>query len=89
MMVQIPDQATPTDEPGDARTASDRRRPGRIDTVNPALLPLLRQDSLLAAALSQRDSDDLAPVRGIALSVLCGVLLWAALALALYWVFAG
>ena len=92
-MVQISEQATPTKGTGDARPRADRRRPGRSGAVSPALLPLLRQDALLGGAQQPRAADDLAPARGIGLSVLFGVLfgvlLWAVLAAALYWVFAG
>ena len=59
----------------------DRRRPGRVENVNPALLPLLRQDRLLEDAAVQRDDDDLAPARGIGIGVLLGVLLWGGVAL--------
>lgn len=86
-MVQITEQAAPTQVPGAAPAASDRRRPGRNGAVNPALLPLLRQDDLLNGPLVPHADDDLAPVRGIGVSVLLGTLLWAGLIVALYWLF--
>jgi len=85
---------TPVTEPSrtaqsNDTTAADRRRPGRLGDVNPALIPLLRQKDLIEAALAQRDCDDLAGAKGIAIGALIGAVLWAGL-LALAWLaFAG
>lgn len=73
---------------GDA-AHGDRRRPGRIETVSPALLPLLRQDRLLEDTADQKDDDDLTAARGIGISVVIGVLLWGGIALLAFSLFAG
>ncbi len=57
--------------------------------MNPALLPLLRRDKLLEDAARQQDDDDLAPVRGIGISVLIGTVLWGGIASLVYWLIAG
>ena len=88
-MVQVSEQAKSTQAQGDASVPTERRRPGRADAVNPALLPLLRQDELLNGSAVTQDDDDLESVRGIGFSVLCGTLLWAGLIATLYWLFTG
>jgi hypothetical protein len=50
--------------------SSDRRRPGRIGNVSPALIPLLR-------ATTVPDDDGLAPARGIMVGLLLSMVLWA------------
>lgn len=87
-MAQISEHARPS-EPRDAAGFPERRRPGRIETVTPALIPLLRGENLRDSAPSERVRDDLDPVRGIGLGVLLGVLLWAGVVLGLYWVLGG
>ncbi len=67
------------------------RRPGRADAVNPAIITRLRGKSPAAIDAAHpplpRRRDDLAPARGIALSVICGASLWALLVLAAYLIF--
>jgi hypothetical protein len=58
---------------------SDRRRPGRIETVAPPLIPLLRDGNAPATDYEERRQDDLAPATGIAVSVLISGLIWAIL----------
>lgn len=87
-MAQLTEPTKATEKVADS-DQSDRRRPGRSGTVSPALIPLLRRDSLIEGALTQRDGDDSGPARGIALGVVIGALLWAALALLVYRLFAG
>lgn len=86
-MVQIPEHATPTQAHGNAPGSMDRRRPGRSPIVSDALIPLLRRDSLLGAAPASPARDDLAPMRGIGVSVVLGLALWAGLIAAGYWLF--
>lgn len=84
-------QSSDTQSRGEAAPANDppadRRRPGRTEDVNPALLPLLRRESLLPApgVDVEQDDDDLAPARGVAVSVLIGALLWIGIAVAACW----
>ena len=69
---------------------ADRRRPGRTDFANPALIELLRAPvgKLDAAEASRDREDDLAPVRGIRNGVLLSVPLWSAIA-AMAWLLLG
>jgi len=59
---------------------TDRRRPGRPDTVSDALLPLLRgqvQKPLQPEPLLDVDPDDGHALRGIAVGVIISTGLWA------------
>jgi hypothetical protein len=58
---------------------SDRRRPGRIEIISPALIPLLRDGTATAIYHEEHLQDDLAPATGISVSVLISVLIWAVL----------
>lgn len=87
-MAQLSKPARPT-EPGDTAASPERRRPGRVENVNPALIPLLREETVRDDAVLERAGDDLDPARGIGVGIVLGVLLWAALAFALYWLLAG
>ena len=84
--------AEPADRP-DAGGPVDRRRPGRLHEVSPALIDLLRSRSTVdladagAGSLGpgQRDEDEwgsLGPARGILLATVVGAGLWAGL----YWI---
>jgi hypothetical protein len=81
---------TAADMPPDG---AERRRPGRPENVSPALIPLLRREHLLqpqtapGAAASGDSRDDLAPARGVAVSVAIGALLWLAMVGAAWWLF--
>lgn len=87
-MSQIDEQSRATGQPASTNPA-DRRRPGRPETVNPALIPLLRRDSLLSSLMAQRETDDLAAARGIGLGVLIGVACWIAVGLLTWWLLVG
>ncbi|HET8995461.1 MAG TPA: hypothetical protein VFN42_02220 [Acetobacteraceae bacterium] len=86
-MPQISDQAKPATA-GTVPSSAERRRPGRPEAVNPALIPLLRRDHLLNDVLAQRDGDDLGPARGIGFSAMLGLVLWVATAALGWWLFA-
>ena len=69
----------------------DRRRPGRRDYENPALIALLRSASTPAALDDAPDpkegwqgEDDLSPARGVAVSLLIGVAMWSAIGAAIW-----
>jgi len=62
-------------------TVVDRRRPGRLDQVNPALIPLLRDTTE-----SGDDTDKLGPSRGIASAMLISVPLWAVMGAAVWFI---
>ena len=69
----------------------DRRRPGRRDYANPALIALLRSGSNPVAIEdapepqgSARVVDDLSPARGVATSLLIGMLMWSAIGAAIW-----
>ena len=95
MVASIKDPAEQQVTPALAESASspERRRPGRPEDVNPALIPLLRRDQLLrprppaGMVVSSGAVDDLAPVRGVAVSAAIGALLWASIAGAAWWLF--
>ena len=64
----------------------DRRRPGRSDSISPTLIPLLRGALTQGASLNDHgdvaeDRGDLAPVVGIAVSVVLTLPRWAILGL--------
>ena len=76
---------------GEQTQTTDRRRPGRRDYDNPALIALLRSASNAAAiddAPDPQDSqwveDDLSPVRGVAASLVIGLLMWSAIGAAVW-----
>lgn len=73
--------------------ASDRRRPGRIETTNDHLIALFRDPASVAPIpeteaadqiaprppLNEAEEDQLAAARGIAIGVLGGAFLWGVL----------
>ena len=67
--------------PAVADGAADRRRPGRTP-ISPELVPLLRETTDI-----DRNSEDSAPIRGIAFSVLLSAPIYAGLYFAVRWVF--
>ncbi len=61
----------------------ERRRPGRREHVDPALIPLLRRKpdqeaTLPAFELHEDRMADLAPSRGIVIGVLVSIVIWVA-----------
>jgi hypothetical protein len=68
--------------------ASDRRRPGRVDYSNPHLISLLRGEASSVGPnvgkLPIGEVDSLSTARGIGVSVVLGVLAWAAIAVVLW-----
>ena len=93
MAASVKDNAAQQESPAAGATPAgwDRRRPGRPDSVNPALIPLLRREQLLrpqpaaAMALPGGSADDLAPSRGIAVSAAIGALLWVSIGAVAWW----
>lgn len=73
--------------------SKDRRRPGRMDNVSPALIPLLRQNSNPAdsSCLEGQDEllldsgDDLGPARGVVVGAALSLPLWAFIIYAGHW----
>lgn len=69
---------------------NDRRRPGRIDNINPNLLPLLRNPAPPESAdadLVGLPCDDLKPAKGIVAAILIALPFWILVALGGWWVF--
>lgn len=69
----------------------DRRRPGRRNYDNPALIALLRSASKPVAAEDAPEpqsgewaEDDLSPARGVVVSLLIGMLMWSAIGAAIW-----
>jgi len=69
----------------------DRRRPGRRNYDNPALIALLRSASKPAAIEDApepqsgvRGEDDLSPARGVVMSLLIGMVMWSAIGAAIW-----
>ena len=54
----------------------ERRRPGRVENVSPALIPLLRGETHPPSDDEVLRKDDLAPAAGIAVSVVLSGLVW-------------
>ena len=76
---------------GQQTEAVDRRRPGRREYANPALIALLRSASNAAViedAPEPQESawgeDDMSPARGVATSLLIGMLMWCAIGAAIW-----
>ncbi len=76
-LLQTAEQVPPTPE------SKDRRRPGRNDQASPHLIPLLRNSATVDIPVplsGEVDAppleDDLAPLRGIFLSLALGVPSW-------------
>lgn len=79
------------DIPGiDVRSDVDRRRPGRLESAHPALLPLLRgsqQCSPDRLELEFGDTDPLGAARGIGVGLLYSILLWGLLVASVWYAF--
>ncbi len=84
-MYELPTQSSQTDS---ARSASnpialERRRPGRVENINPVLLPLLRR----ADPETDRDHDDRRPTTGMAVALILSAPIWVIISLAVrYWI---
>lgn len=59
--------------------AADRRRPGRVENVSPALIPILRTPDP-AVDIEFDEVDQAAAVRGLAFGVLLSAPIWVAIA---------
>ena len=62
----------------------ERRRPGRIPSVNPALIPLLRGEDRPPCDYEVIQEHDLAPATGVAVSVVLSGLIWFAIGCIVY-----
>ena len=77
----------------DVAAVPDQRRPGRLDRVSPALIPLLRDPAQCVDAVSCvgtascEDTDPRAPARGIVVGLLLSVPLWALFGLGIWFIF--
>ncbi|HET7882540.1 MAG TPA: hypothetical protein VFL55_16765 [Acetobacteraceae bacterium] len=56
----------------------ERRRPGRVDNVSPALISMLRGCDAPAPPFELEDGDALAPARGIVAGLVLSSAVWAA-----------
>ena len=86
--VDIDDPLNVTPVKADASVANpssvrDRRRPGRLEQVSPALIPLLREPTRYVDDPGF-DSDLLAPARGVLVGLLISVPLWALIGLGIW-----
>ena len=74
-MIEIDEPHTLAKSQNPGRPPLDRRRPGRIESCPPSLIPLLREP--IFTVDSDVDDDGLRPSRGIAAAVLLSLLFWA------------
>ena len=73
--------ATAVAEPSEGRAAnSDRRRLGRIDDVNPTLIPLLRGNVAARRVFEDNFENDLGATIGIIATLKLSVLIWGVIA---------
>jgi hypothetical protein len=63
---------------------TERRRPGRVDYSNPALIELLRDPSDTEAP---EHRDDLSPAKGIFIAIAMAIPLWGIIGLAIWSVY--
>lgn len=76
----------------DGETLPDRRRPGRIRDINPALTAMLRRPAEFTITSHEGHDDepfrrdDLQPARGIIFAVGTGLVCWAVLMAVAVWV---
>lgn len=74
-----------------AETATDRRRPGRMEDASPSLVPLLRNPIAIEIPPDERPGtdyvrDELGAAKGIAVGLLLVVPFWCLVALVVWWV---
>jgi hypothetical protein len=84
------EETSVSDAPSATVTAlpfGERRRPGRVEYTNPALVALLRAPSAEPDTTEIAD-DPLAPARGIGVGVLLAIPAWAGIAV-LVWLLMG
>ena len=62
----------------------ERRRPGRMASVSPELIPLLRGHAEPEPNVRDHPADDLAPATGIAVGSLISSLLWGLIIVAVW-----
>lgn len=79
---QIIDEADQTISLISPSTVSGRRRPGRLETVNPALIPLLHGETIAEISSDFSVQHDLAPAKGIAMGLLLSIPPWGMLGFA-------
>ena len=78
---------------GDVAAVPDQRRPGRLDRVSPALIPLLRDPApgvdaaSCVGAASYEDTDPRAPARGVVVALFLSIPLWAVFGLGIWFIF--
>jgi hypothetical protein len=65
-------------------TTAERRRPGRIEEISPALLPLLREPNSINLPITPAQDNDLDSARGILFGLLMSAALWICIALVYY-----
>jgi len=63
----------------------ERRRPGRKNIVNPALLPLLRGSAAPALDLDDQSESPLRPAKGVLVGLLISGLIWTLVGSLLIW----
>jgi hypothetical protein len=71
----------------DGVSISEHRRPGRIENISPALLPLLRGDGPDNRRGPQSDRDDLDSARGVMSGAVIGAGVWSSGALFCYLIY--
>jgi hypothetical protein len=64
----------------------ERRRPGRVERVSPALLPLLRGEAVWSPDDRDHRQHDLMPATGIAVGVLLSAPMWALIFWVVWWI---
>jgi hypothetical protein len=72
----------------DPAIAVERRRPGRAEYENPALVALLREPAAVPVEANPAadTGDDLNPARGLAIGTVMGAIMWGALGMTIWYV---
>jgi hypothetical protein len=83
--VALPAEMSPASKEHSVSFPGDRRRPGRVQNVNPALIPLLRSGEITKIQMDEDDQEPMRASRGIAIGLLLVAPFWIGIGALLMW----